>query len=218
MMEQDNLADRVAPRSALKQERSRQRQQALLDAAEEMIAEAGLDGLSMREVGRRAGLPIASVYHYFPSAPAIVRELATRQLARLGALVEHRLSTGEELVKSNIGIQSLAGHIVSDLAAYLAEAKAAPAIWNALRSNPELRLLDRADTIENARNLAPFLTALDPGVSGQVAEALAIVILETVAINLMFAMECTEPQQGAQLAALRLFLSAAIRGLAQGEA
>jgi len=31
-------------------------------------------------------------------------------------------------------------------------------------------------------------------------------------------MECTEPQQGAQLAALRLFLSAAIRGLAQGEA
>jgi len=45
MMEQDNLADRVAPRSALKQERSRQRQQALLDAAEEMIAEAGLDGL-----------------------------------------------------------------------------------------------------------------------------------------------------------------------------
>src|SRR5436305_11462528 len=75
--------ERVSPRSDPQQERSRVRRQALLDAAEQILGDVGADGLRMREVARRAHLPIASVYHYFPSAPAIIRVLVERMLAEL---------------------------------------------------------------------------------------------------------------------------------------
>src|SRR5258707_192303 len=72
--------DRMSRRSDPQQERSRARQRALLDAAEEILGEVGADGLKMREVARRANLPIASVYHYFPSAPALIRTLVEHPL------------------------------------------------------------------------------------------------------------------------------------------
>ena len=70
--------DRMSRRSNPEQKRSRARQRALLDAAEEILGEVGADGLKMREVARRANLPIASVYHYFPSAAALIRTLVER--------------------------------------------------------------------------------------------------------------------------------------------
>src|ERR1700761_676064 len=79
--------DRMLPRSDPQQERSRARQRALLDAAEEILGEVGADGLKMREVARRANLPIASVYHYFPSAPALIRTLVERMLDELRAIL-----------------------------------------------------------------------------------------------------------------------------------
>src|ERR1700722_3701649 len=79
--------DRTSRRSDPQQERSRARQRALLDAAEEILGEVGADGLKMREVARRANLPIASVYHYFPSAPALIRTLVERMLDELRAIL-----------------------------------------------------------------------------------------------------------------------------------
>ena len=51
------------------------------------MGEVGADGLKMREVGRQANLPIASVYHYFPSAPALIRMLVERMLDELRAIL-----------------------------------------------------------------------------------------------------------------------------------
>src|SRR6202042_1376884 len=79
--------DRMSRRSNPEQKRSRARQQALLDAAEEILGEVGADGLKMREVARRANLPIASVYHYFPSAAALIRTLVERMLEELRAIL-----------------------------------------------------------------------------------------------------------------------------------
>jgi AcrR family transcriptional regulator len=79
--------DRMSRRSNPEQKRSRARQRALLDAAEEILGEVGADGFKMREVARRANLPIASVYHYFPSAPALIRTLVERMLDELRAIL-----------------------------------------------------------------------------------------------------------------------------------
>ena len=87
------LKDRVSPRSDPQQERSRNRQQALLDAAEEVLAEVGAEGVRMREVARRAHLPIASVYHYFPSAQALIRTLVERLLDELRSVLTAGLAS-----------------------------------------------------------------------------------------------------------------------------
>ena len=50
-----DAARRVSSRSEPQQERSRLRRTMLVDAAEAIVTETGMDGLRMREVARRAG-------------------------------------------------------------------------------------------------------------------------------------------------------------------
>lgn len=49
-----------------------QRRAALLAAAEELLAEQGVEAVTPAAVGARAGLARSSVYQYFASSPAIV--------------------------------------------------------------------------------------------------------------------------------------------------
>src|SRR5258708_12965064 len=57
---------------------------ALLDAAESLIRERGLDGWSLREASVRTGVSPSAAYHHFESRDALVRALSDRVLARLG--------------------------------------------------------------------------------------------------------------------------------------
>lgn len=49
---------------------------ALLDAAMDLIRERGVDGFTLREVARRAGVSHAAPYHHFPDRAALVSALA----------------------------------------------------------------------------------------------------------------------------------------------
>ena len=55
------------PRRKPKQERSRERIDAILSTTMRLIGEKGIDAVTMKEVGALAGGPIATVYHYFPN-------------------------------------------------------------------------------------------------------------------------------------------------------
>lgn len=66
------------PRARLSQERSRQRREALLDAAIELFAAGGSRAVTHRGVATRAGLPAATPGYYFDS----VGDLLTAALSR----------------------------------------------------------------------------------------------------------------------------------------
>jgi AcrR family transcriptional regulator len=55
----------------------------LLDAAEEVIAEAGYEAATLSAVAARAGASVGSLYQYFPDKPAVARALAGRYGAEL---------------------------------------------------------------------------------------------------------------------------------------
>lgn len=204
-----SIVGRAAPRSDLRQERSRQRQKRLLDAAEEVVAEVGLADMSMREVGRRAEMPIASVYHYFPSAPALVRALAERQLEHLGLFIADQLQHHRS-ARPEPTVPALARSIIADAARHMETMPALPAIWNALRSTPELRELDRSDTFASAARLAPIVRQALPQMSESDAETYAVVLMESVAINLMFALESPEPLRLKLIKAIQDFVGRAL--------
>ncbi len=55
--------------------------QKLLDVAEILLARAGSDALTIRTLAREAGVPMASVYHYFPGPVAVSLGLYDRYMA-----------------------------------------------------------------------------------------------------------------------------------------
>lgn len=85
MSKTSKAEDPTAPKPARfpRQQRSRERYDLLLDAADALVKEAGIGGVGIYEIARRANVPPASAYHFFPSVEAVLTELAGRYIARL---------------------------------------------------------------------------------------------------------------------------------------
>jgi AcrR family transcriptional regulator len=201
----------MSRRSKPEQKRSRARQRALLDAAEEILGEVGADGLKMREVARRANLPIASVYHYFPSAPALIRTLVERMLDELRAILAQGVVRAK---KASPGEAEHALVTIIDAAGDFMESRPTlPAVWGAMRGAPELRALDLADTEGNGQILAPAVAAFLPRASAEDVEVLALVVIEGVWSALQLSCELPPERRPRVRAMLKEFVAAALAGL-----
>ena len=73
--------DITAPAIAAPDRRARRRQETIeeiLDIAETVMIEEGVNGLSVSEIARRLGVQPPSIYKYFPSLSAIYNALFQR--------------------------------------------------------------------------------------------------------------------------------------------
>lgn len=74
------------------QARSRETVERILDAAAELIAEAGVDATTTRTIADRAGVSAAALYRFFENRDQILDRLLQRDLVRL----DDHLQAGEE--------------------------------------------------------------------------------------------------------------------------
>ncbi len=70
------------------QTRGEKTQAALLDAAEELIVEKGMDGTSITDVAKRAGSSVGSVYHHFKDKKALFYALFHRMTQAMAGQTE----------------------------------------------------------------------------------------------------------------------------------
>ena len=87
-------AGRIPPR-APRQARGRERREQLLDAAANLIAEAGLGAVSMHAAAERAGASTGSVYHFFRDKDQMLVALGERHDAVLKPAFERVLQRSE---------------------------------------------------------------------------------------------------------------------------
>ncbi|MFD9210465.1 TetR family transcriptional regulator [Streptomyces sioyaensis] len=80
-------------RRAPVQQRSAQRLARILDACAHVLEESGYENLSTRSVAVRAGVPIGSVYRFFPNKRAMAEALARRNLNAYADRITARLTT-----------------------------------------------------------------------------------------------------------------------------
>jgi AcrR family transcriptional regulator len=68
----------------------------VLDAADQVLARDGADAFTTTRIARAAGVPVGSVYRYFPDKDAIVEALATRYWSEFADLVAAAADLDEE--------------------------------------------------------------------------------------------------------------------------
>ena len=77
--------------------------EALVDAATLLLDEGGVDAVTLREVGRRAGVSHNAPYKHFPSKEALLAAIAARELAaRTAMLSTIRDTTPEAALRAAI--------------------------------------------------------------------------------------------------------------------
>jgi AcrR family transcriptional regulator len=76
-------------------EKQAARRRRVLVAAIDLAAEGGYDGVQMRAVADRAGVAVATVYHYFHSKDHLLAESLDEWLGELAASVTRRPAAGE---------------------------------------------------------------------------------------------------------------------------
>jgi AcrR family transcriptional regulator len=73
------------------QKRSRERVAAILKAAQELLAQGGVEALSTRSLASYSGIPVATIYRYFEDRDAIIAAYLDRELESIDRAVEHAL-------------------------------------------------------------------------------------------------------------------------------
>lgn len=193
-MNRSDDTPRVSYRRKPQQDRSMQRVEAILQAAETLIGIHGIAGLKMTEIAREARVPVGSLYQYFPDRGAIVAAL----FERMAAGVHTQLEGAFEGVST---VQEASDRIDGIIDWYYSEYREQPTlrqILSSTESDPELMRLNVADskrvgdTIHSAiRHLLPVTTGID-------MEARAFLFSHLVG-NLVLMSLITEPAMAQRL-------------------
>ena len=85
------------------QARSRERLRLVLDAADQVLATAGAEAFTTNRIATAAGIPVGSVYRYFPDKQAIAEALALRYWSDFEDLVQAAAETDEREPLSDPG-------------------------------------------------------------------------------------------------------------------
>jgi AcrR family transcriptional regulator len=72
--------------------RSAQPEEAILEAARDLIAGGGVDALSMRAVADRVGVTATAIYHYFDGKQDLVTKVVRRGFERFGEYLERGMA------------------------------------------------------------------------------------------------------------------------------
>ncbi|WHA40757.1 TetR/AcrR family transcriptional regulator [Agrobacterium larrymoorei] len=90
-------ADALNPRRMPQQERSVQRVHVILSTAAKLIRDGGVAKLKITEVAKEAGIPIGSVYQYFPDKTAIVKALFEKAVMNVNTKILETLGQVQSL-------------------------------------------------------------------------------------------------------------------------
>lgn len=170
------------------QARSREKFDAILEAALRLIHEKGYEQVSVREIARDVGLPIASVYQYFPNKLAIVRQLWEGYTSDLGDLLGAELEA-VALAPSEATLQRAVGNVVDHIVAHHRDNPAFLGIWRSVDGSPELRALNRQDTLRVADAIGAAVLKVAPDADPQTVMNRALIACETGSATVKLAQE-----------------------------
>lgn len=140
------------------QKRSRERVERILAAAKELIARGGSDAMKMGELAERAGVPIGSLYQFFPDKGSVVRTLAERYNEEGRACIREAM---EPVRDASAFSEAFKGLIDTYYGLFLAEPVMRD-IWSGTQADKALQDVDLSDARENGEIVASALRHIHP--------------------------------------------------------
>ena len=125
-----------------RQQRSRERVRDILAAADSILSAEGFEALAVRRIAQVAGVPVGSIYQFFPDKAAVVDALAGMYIGQFDAAIEQLV--GRSAAQP---WQDPVGTLVDAFAALYRANPGYVALWSGRHLSPELA---RADEANNA--------------------------------------------------------------------
>jgi AcrR family transcriptional regulator len=168
------------------QDRGQRRYQALLDAAEKVIAEVGVADATTNAIAARAGSGMGSLYRFFPNKEAIVTALADRYKNTMRPLTEY--ARHPEL--KDVSLAVMVDGVIDPLVEFF---RRAPAYHHVFRATDDACSHGRGYDCDLAEavvdNVEAMMAARVPGTNPRQRRAHAIVAVEFVHHMLGFAFQ-----------------------------
>lgn len=122
-----------------RQARSRARVAQILAAADAILSTDGVEALTVRRIAERAGVPVGSLYQFFPDKGSVVDAVARAYIAEFDAVVEGLVHSAQ------VGDWSdPVGRIVDEFVALYRSHPGYVALWSGRHLSPELARADEA--------------------------------------------------------------------------
>ncbi len=193
----------LKPRRAPLQQRSRERVARILDATAKLIAQGGLEAVTTNGIARKAGLPVGTLYQFFPHREAVLQALIESQLASLDAPLRPLLAPGP------LSLDQRVERVVDVLHRTYRRLPALAHLMHAARGDPRVSPLSRANNEKVSGWVVPLVHQYAPGVPPARARAVATATVEAADALLMAALR---EQRPARARALLDELKAMLRG------
>ena len=192
------------------QHRGQLRFDAILAAARELLSERGVEGFTVDDVAARAGIPVGSIYQFFPNKFAIVAELDARDTE---ALIDDLIASAGRFPTEDWQVET--DRIVDLIATHWVDDPSRRAVWLAMRSTAATRPLAAVHTRALVTALLPIIRELTGGLSEDERVTVTEVVVEMGQSLLHFSVSGGEPNQ-ATVTELKRMLRAYLRAVALG--
>jgi AcrR family transcriptional regulator len=155
------------------QQRSRERVERILSAASALIEEKGSDAMRMGEIAERAGVPIGSLYQFFPDKAAIIRTLAERYNAAGRDCIEKELAD----VGDKSELRAAFGRLIDIYYGLFLSEPVMRDVWSGMQADKALREVELAESRLNGALLADAMARTRPDADRGELENLAFLIM-----------------------------------------
>jgi len=125
----------LEPRRQPSQERSRQRVEVILDAVSGILVKKGFSALTTTAIAAEAGVPIGSLYQFFPNKFAIFQAVVEQFFRKMDAVFER----GAQADSATLSWEERSDRTIDDLARLWSSERAFAILWRGIQNMPEMR-------------------------------------------------------------------------------
>ena len=190
------------------QDRGLKRVESILDAAETVIAELGVDAASTNAIAERAGASVGSLYHFFPSKEAIIEALARRFADRKRELNARAIP----VERANMPLEEIFERVIDSHATFVDETPAFGPVYDAVLKGPGGFIT--SDLFEAlVGQVRMFLAARVPEMPAKDRETAAVTSVSTIHGVMLTTARLPREQRGPLLRELKRMMVAYFRPL-----